>query len=66
MSGSRVNIPVGISWPIPIRVEKSSWANQRRRIIIMIVALVSILAKMITDLAVRSATSELRWWWEGD
>ena len=58
MSGSGVNIPVGIDWTIPIRMEKSSWAS---RIIIMIVAFVSIMAKMIADLAMRSATSGLMW-----
>ena len=51
-----VNIPVGIDWTIPIRVKKSSWA---RRIIITIVALVSIMAKTIADLALRSATGGL-------
>ena len=61
MSGSRV-IPVGIDWTIHISVEKNSWAN---RIIIMIVALISIMAKMIADLALRSATDRLMWWWEG-
>ena len=40
MSGSVVNIAVGIDWTIPIRVEKSSWASQ---IIITFVALVSIM-----------------------
>jgi len=31
----------------------------------MIVALVSIMVKTITDLALRSATDKLMWWWEG-
>ena len=62
MSGSGVNISVGIDWTIPIRVEKSSWAS---RIIIMIVALVSIMAKMIVDQALRSTPGKLMWWWEG-
>jgi len=51
MSGPRVNIPVGIDWTISIRVEESSWASRRRKIIITIVALVSIVAKTIADLA---------------
>ena len=62
MSGSEVNIPVGIDSSIPIRVEKSSWAN---RIIITIVALVSIMATTIANLALRSVTGGLMWWWEG-
>ena len=65
MSGSRVNIPVGISLTILIRVEKSSWASLKKRIIIKIRLLVSIMAKMITDLALRSDTCGLMWWWEG-
>jgi len=56
MSGSGVNIPVGINWAIPIRVEKSSWAS---RIIIMIVALVIIMPTTVADLALRLATGGL-------
>ena len=65
MSGSGVNIPVGIDWIISIKVEKSIWASRRRKIVITIVALVSIMAKTIADLALRSATGGLMWWWEG-
>ena len=59
MNGSEVNIPVGIDCTIPIRVEKSSWASL---IIITIVALVSIMTKMIADLALRPAIGGLMWW----
>ena len=57
MSGSGVNILVGIDWIILIKVEKSSQAS---RIIITIIVLVSIMTKMIADLAL--ANSGLMWW----
>ena len=61
MSGFRVNIPIGIDWIIPIIVEESSWVSRRRKIIITIVALVSIITKTIANLALRSAISRLMW-----
>ena len=65
MSGFRVNIQVGVGWIILRGVKKSNWAGRKRRIVVMIVALVSIMEKMIVDLALRSATGGLMWWWEG-